>query len=104
MNMALTEKATYLSTDIVTFTQYEDDFRGVQVQDANGSSWLSCRTKAKNTITVSKIDTTHMIIKFVQETSLADSKTACVAAAADATSGQQLGIGEMRMLFKMTKQ
>jgi len=103
MNMALTEKATYLSSDVVTFTQYEDDFRGVQVQDANGSSWLSCRTKAKSTITVSKIDETHLVIKFVQETSLADSKTACVAAAADESSAQELGIGEMRMLFRMTK-
>lgn len=104
LNMALTEKASYLSNDVVTFTQYESDFRGIQVQDSNGSSWLSCQTKAKNTITVTKIDATHMIIKFVQESSLADSKTACVAAAADASSAQQMGLGEMRMMFKMTKQ
>jgi|GEM_PF-2799027 len=104
-NMALTEKATYLTADVATFTQFEDDYRGVQVQSANGSSWLSCRMKAKNTITVTKANDagTQMLIKFVQESSLADTKTGCVAAASDASSAAQMGIGELRMLFKMTK-
>ena len=106
MNMALTEKATYLSNDVVTFTQYESDFRGVQVQDSNGSSWVSCKTKSKNTITVTKANAagTEMLIKFVSETSLEDTKTACEAVAADPVlASQSLNLGEMRMLFKMTK-
>jgi hypothetical protein len=104
LNMALTERVTYLSAEVATFTQYEDDFRGLQVTGQNGTSWLNCHTKNKNTITVTKKDDTHLIVKFVQETNLQDTKAACQAAAADATQAQKLGIGSMRMMFLLTKQ
>lgn len=103
MNMALTEKATYLSPDVFTFTQYEDDFRGIEVQGEKGSSWISCRTKVKSTITATKITDTQMVIRIVDETSLADTKDACVAAAGNATTAEKLQIGERRTIFKMTK-
>jgi hypothetical protein len=105
-NLALVEKMTYLSANVGAMTQLENEYRGIQVTGQNGSSWVACRTKAKNSITMTKVDATHMVIKFITETHLADSKTACIAAAADedSTEYSQLGLGTTRMLFYMTKQ
>ncbi len=105
VNQAMTEKVTYLSSDVAAMTQLEDNYEGLQVESSEGSAWVACHTKVKNSITMTKIDSTHMVIKFVTETRLADDKTACKAAASDETSSgyQQLRLGKMRMLFKMTR-
>jgi hypothetical protein len=83
----------------------EDEYAGLQVTSKNGSAWVPCHTVKKNSITMTKVDSTHMVIKFVSETHLADDKIACQAAAADTTSAaySQLQLGTSRMLFKMTK-
>jgi hypothetical protein len=105
VNQALTEKVTYLSENVAALTQMQDQYRGIQVTGKNGDSWMPCHTKEKNSITMTKVDSTHLLVKFITETHLADSSTACQAAASDTTSSaySQLGLGVSRMLFKMTQ-
>ncbi len=90
-----TEIFTYTAADSGTFTHAQTNQRGVR---SGGNGYVPCEVQETTSVTMTKIDSTHMLAKFRQEIHMTDTQAICVANASSLNDGQVI-----RGMFKLTK-